>query len=129
MDVDTIALDADLGNEIGGLAKLLDILPKDWSGSAKTARQAALDDVLRLLSRRTPPILEGDLTIPAELKTAVVYGALERVYRRAITESGDVHDVQRKIYEKKYGAELMSVTPTVSGSSRGNPYSIAFHRR
>ena len=129
LDVEDIATDADLGNEAGGFAKIANLLAKDWNGSGKPARQAALDHVLLNLSRRTPPILEGNLDNAAELKLAVVYGALERIYRRAITDGGDVFSSQRKVYEKLYGAELGALTPTVSGGSRGAPLGIAFHRR
>lgn len=129
MDADDITTDEDLGDEADGTVAVKNVLPKEWAGSAKKARQAALDDVLRMLGRRVPPILEGDLAKPEELKTAVVYGALERIFRGAISEAGDIFDVLCKKYEKKYGAELLGLAPTVSGDSRANPYSIAMHRR
>lgn len=129
IDVDTIATDADLSNEVGGATKLANVIPADWSGSAKPARTAALEEILLTLSRRTPPIQEADLQIPAELKTAVVLGALERLYRRAMLESGDHFDAQRRIYERRYSAELLNVTPTVSDGGRATTFGIAIHRR
>ena len=128
LDVDTIATDADLVNEIQSATKLAG-LTRDTGGSAKAARQQALDDILVHLSRRTPPITETSLSIPAELKRCVVYGALERLYRHEMNEPGDVNGVQQKIYARRYSDEVSAIMPTIAGGARGTAFSIPISRR
>lgn len=128
LDVDTIATDADLANEVQSAAKITE-LTRETGGSAKAARQQALDDILVHLSRRTPPITETNLSIPAELKRCVVYGAIERLFRHHMNEPGDVHGVQQKIYARRYSDEVSAIMPTIAGGARGTAFSIAFSRR
>ncbi len=128
LDVDAIATDADLVNEVQSSTKIAE-LTRETSGSAKAARQQALDDILRHLSRRTPPIVESSLSIPAELKMCVVYGALERLYRRQMNEAGDQAGTQQKIYMRKYDSEVSAILPTIAGGARGSAFSIAISRR
>ncbi len=130
MDVDLVAVDADLINEVGGATKLTNIIPKDQAGSAKKQREAALEDVLLALSRRTPPINESSIARASDLKRAVVYGALERLYRAEMHEGDDHFATQRRIYAGMYMAELASVMPLlVDGGRAAPPTTIAFSRR
>lgn len=117
LSVDLVCTHADLGDHVG-LANLENALPAEWGGSSAPARAGALRDVLKSLARRTPPILEGDLQDPTELRDAVAYGALERIYRSAMTTPDSVWATQRKVFDERFKAEVLSLQVTVSTSER-----------
>ncbi len=62
MNVDSIVTDADLAAEIGGLPRLNST--QALIAIRDTYRAQALQDVLRALETRSPPVREGDLTDP-----------------------------------------------------------------
>lgn len=131
LDVDTVATDGDLADELGGTDALQNLVPKSWLGKAEKARQIALDDVLRTLATRTPPIAESDLADASELQRCVVLGACADLYMRAMTV-GDAQDVnanKHRHYRAEYKSHRDSLRPTVSITARPGPRSIAFHRR
>lgn len=127
--IDDVCTEADLEQEVGGSAVLQSLIPSEWSGSAQKAREDALDDVVRALRRRTPPIREADLADVTELKMAVKFGALERLYRLAMTTSGSVHAEHRRLYSDRFSDEVNGLSPTLTDDTRGAVMSIAFHRR
>lgn len=129
LDADDIATDADLAIEVGGSSQLSNLIPADWSGSAKKARQAALEDMMRALRKRTPPVTEADLMDATELKSGVVYGACERLYRVAMTTPDSVYATHRKLYAERFDEELDGFTPTLSEGERGGPTSFVIERR
>lgn len=128
INISLVATDADLATELGGAAALANILPADWT-DATQARQLALGDVLESLRRRSPPVLEGDLALVSQLKRAVTYGALERLYRMAMHSNDDVHAVQRKLYDERFRSEVLGLSPTLNGGNRGSVGSIGISRR
>lgn len=130
IDVDTVCTHADLGEEVGGVASLENVLPADWAGSSANARTGALRDVLKALLRRTPPVYSEDIQDPTELRDVVAYGAAERVYRAAMTTPDSVFATQRKIYDERFKAELQGLQVTVASSTRAHPgLGIVMERR
>lgn len=104
MDVETILTDAELdeflGNQLTGQTTLL---PYGWE-TALPARRYALDEVLRILRRTHPSILETDIEPSSEsLKRAVLMGAAARIYYLAMTTAADGSLFYT--LEKKYTAE------------------------
>lgn len=132
-DVDLYCTHADLIDELGGserqLRKLLPPEPNDPDDPTKAIRQQALRDVLKTLSRRTPPILEPDITVPAELKDAVVYGTLYRLYRAAATTPDDMNAKLATDFETKFNAELAGLRLTIDDGASVDVASIAIFRR
>lgn len=123
----SIATDADLAAEYGGTARLnslqSDVTIRD------SYRASALQDVVDSLSTRTPPVTEGNLSDPTELKQAVVYRTLAKLCAVSITEDRDRHHVLSRKYDDDYRAAVQrrfSVTPGVSSSSGR---SFSFERR
>lgn len=134
IDVDTIATDDDLAEELGGVAFLQNLIPDDWTDSAgqrvaKKARQRALDDVLLFLRRRIPPVIEADLRDPTELKQSVIYGAIERLNAMSMHSVTDVFGSRRAHYQKMFRAEVDGLNPTVPEGLRSPPASITVARR
>lgn len=127
--VDDVCTDADLAIEVGGTELLLRMIPASWAGLATNARQSALDETMRALARRTPIIVDADLADVTELKGCVLYGALERLFRMAMTTPDSVHALQRKIYADRFQSEISGLMPTLNGDLRGAVFSIAFERR
>jgi hypothetical protein len=128
IDVNTVATDADLEQEIGGPEQLANILPREWT-DAEQARQRALALTLKALRRRTPPIVEGSLSDVTELEDAVVYGALEHLYRMAMASGSANYAELRKLYHGKFEDEVSGLTPTLNGENRGTANSISLERR
>lgn len=128
--VDDVCTHAQLANEVGGEDELENILPTSYAGSSATPRTLALSDVVKSLSRRTPPIREGDLQDVTQLRDAVAYGALERIYRAAMTGPDSPHAALQRVYERKYQAECLGLTPTLAADgARGSAFSITMERR
>lgn len=126
--VDNVATEGDLADEIGG-ATLLNRAKVAGQVDFTTARQLGLNDVLEHLAARTPPIREADLSVVSELKRAVVYRALERICRNAITADGDAWSVRARTYHTEYEGAIARLKPTVNGSSTGSPTGFSYSRR
>ncbi len=129
-DVDLVATEADLEDEIGGTTALANIRPPDWT-DCERARQRAFDRVIAALARRTPPIREGDLARMAELRDAVIYGALAILYSQAMTTGDEdaLFTSKRDYYDKRFADEIAGLTPTLAGDLRGATQSFAVERR
>ena len=128
IDVETVCTDAELADECGGPVELARLIPKG-TANASTQRAAALRDTLKSLRLRRPPINEGDLSDVTELRDAVTFGALERLYLLAMTTKDSVFGVKHEKYQKRFAAELASLSPTVGGSASGGGGSITIERR
>lgn len=120
IDVDNVCTHADLGDHVG-LTALEGVLPAEWGGSSEPARAGALRDVLKSLGRRTPPVGEADLQDPTELRDAVAYGALERIFRQAMTTPDSVWSTQRKVFDERFKSEMLGLQVTVASSQRAHP--------
>ena len=117
VDVDNICSEQELNDFLGGLAQHKVGL-QNAQGSTKYARQFALNRVLEMLQRRSPPIIYSDLQAPAELKHAVLYGAAEHLYQVAMTSGDDLHDKQRELWEQKFDKEVRGLVLTLSGDAQ-----------
>lgn len=127
MDIEQVCTHAHLDAELKG--KLERLLPAAYQGSTVRVREEALRRVIQALSRRTPPILEGDLSVPSELRDAVLYTVAEELYREAITSPDSPHAIQWKVYRERANAEINGLMPTLSGDARGAPFSFSLERR
>lgn len=129
--IDDVCSHDDLVDEVHSAEALAELLPRSANGSSQTVRETTLRRVLSALKRRAPPILETDLTNPAELRDAVVYGTLESLHMASLTTSaeGDVHWAKYKIYRDRYSDEINGMTLTVTGGSTAAPFSISLERR
>lgn len=118
-DVNLYCTHSDLADELGGARKLRLLQPPDADQEDPTllVREQALRDVLKSLARRTPPILETQLSDFTELKDAVCYGALMRLYRAAITADGDVHSALYNAFKKRFSEELQGLRVSVNSSN------------
>lgn len=131
-DVNVYCTHGDLVDEIGSERKLLKLLPaepNDPDDPTLPLRAQALRDVLKTLARRTPPILESQLTVPGELKDAVCLGTLMRLYRNAMTTEGDANGVLFKHFEKLFNAEIAGLRLTIDDAAAVDTLSIAVFRR
>lgn len=127
LDVNAIATDADLLDEAG---EILDHAKKPGWSSWLADRTAALDDVLDALRNRTPRVYDTDLVDPTELKRAVVFRALERIFERAITGEGDVWHVRARSMGRRYATAVSALAPTVQdGVVAPGGLSIGIFRR
>lgn len=128
LNVDTIATDADLVAEVASQARL-DRAMKDVTQRDKV-RAAALQDVVDALMTRSPALRETELSDPKELKRAVVYRSLSKIYLTAMAVDGDIHVKLHQAYEREYQAAVrarFSVTPIQTDSASG--YSFRMERR
>lgn len=131
MDVDTVCTEEELTDYLQGqLTSQTKLLPPGQADATKQ-RQQALDGVLRALSRRTPPIRETDLATPAELKTAVLYGAEMWLRSGNLTNASPESAMffQYNEAKKRFSAEIDGMTPTLTGGLRGSTFSFAISRR
>jgi hypothetical protein len=127
LDVDDIATDADLASEVGDVARLGRAMPRVESRNA--IRADALNDVVRSLATRTPAIRPELLTDPTELKKAVVYRALSKIFLGAVSVDGDLHTFLSQRYEREYQSAVrgaFTVYPGVTGPSGS---SFSYERR
>lgn len=133
MNVEDVCTATQLADEIGGPEALETLERKTAVGATlgnELARVGALGDVLRALSRRAPPILEADLVDPAELRAAVAYGALTRLYRQAMTTPDSIFAEHAKTFAAKFDDEVGSLAPRLGdGDSTGSAFSYATERR
>ena len=128
-DIETVCTHLQLSREVGGTESLLNLLAAGESSDSTSTREDALLDVTDTLRRRTPPIFPGDLSDRTELRRAVMYGSLEKLYRMAMSGSGSVYADLHKIFQKKYDAEMLGLAPTLQNGSRGSAFSIQVSRR
>lgn len=133
ISIDDVCTHAQLAAELGtgsvGTARLDQLTRSSGSSSTEGFRQGALADVLKALSRRTPPIYDSHLRDVTELKDAVVYGTLERLYRESITAEGDVMAIKRKLYEERFRSEVGGLMPSLIDTGRGAVMSFSLERR
>jgi hypothetical protein len=129
LNVDLIATDDDLVAEVASRARL-DRANKDVV--QRTAiRRSALQDVVDALRTRSPAITEEMLLDPVELKRAVVYRSLAKIFLSAIAVDGDVHQVLYRNYEREYQAAVrapLSIRP-LGGLGSPSGYSVRVGRR
>lgn len=130
INVENVATEAELADEIGGMTELLPLLPKDAPVSL-TFRQKALEETIKVLSRRTPPIRDADISIPKELRDCVVYGALARIYENNMTQGNpdSLWTKKAQTWRDRYISELSSLQPTLGDDVRGPSMSMTVHRR
>lgn len=131
IDVDDVATESDLDDYLGGmLTEQMHLLPKAWSDSEKV-RQWALDETLRMLSRRVPPIYEEDITRPSELKQAVVHGAAFRLFEFGMSAATDAEVFNAKAVreEKRFYDEIDSLKITVEDGVTATAMSFGVSRR
>lgn len=121
----------DVRDEVGG-ADTLDNLQCDPK-KVQDAMQRTLTDVLEALRNRVPPIVEGDIGTPSELRLTVLYGTCERLYLQNITtgDGKDIASVKHRHYSQRYLQHRRDLRPTIasSGEKAGSNMSIALHRR
>lgn len=136
ISVDDVCTHANLCDEVGGTGVLEPILPAGWEGEATSAnrtlsvRTAALNEVLRALERRVPPIREADLSDVTELRTAVTYNALSRLYAMAMSSADSPFGLRYKDFQQRYRDEITGMQPAVaSGAATANTFSISMERR
>lgn len=134
IDVNEVCTDENLIEEVGGAEALSNLLSRSLGNDSTLARRAALNDVLRMLSRRAPPITDADIVDPTELRAAVAYGALTRLYRQAITTSDSVFALHAKTYQTQFDDEVNGLRPTVAddeldGDIHASAWSFGTERR
>ena len=128
LNVDLIATDDDLVSEVASRPRL-DRAMKDVA-QRDAIRKAALQDVLDALATRTPAVAEQMLLDPAELKRAVVYRSLAKIYLSAIAVDGDVHATLNRNYEREYQAAVRARFSVAPGQQAGpGGYSFQVSRR
>lgn len=104
LSVDLICTDADLAAQVGGVSELnrinKDVTVRDG------LRRVALSDALSALASRVPPVFEMDLSAPSELKLAIAYRTLSKLYGTAITAEGDRSHTLAKNYAREYDGAI-----------------------
>jgi hypothetical protein len=131
-DIDLVCTHADLIDELGSeraLRQILPVEPDNAEDPTKTIREQAYRDVLRSLLKRTPPILESQLSDIVELKSAVVFGTLLRLYRSSMSNPDDLFGTLWKEYESKFRSEVTHLRVTVDGVASVDVASISMFRR
>lgn len=131
MNVESVCTEAELATYLAGqLSGQMRILPAGWT-DATQARTQALDDVLRALERRTPPIREADLAQPTELRRAVQYGAEMWLFYHSLTGAaeGSLLPFRYSEAKKRFQSEVDGMMPTLSGGARGSTFSFGVSRR
>lgn len=127
LNVNSICKDADLAAEVGGLDVLNRINPS--TAQRDLFRASALNDVVAALLTRSPPVADSDLTDPTELKMAVCYRALSKIYGRAITQVGDRNDALAKGFETSYLGAIRSRYTVSQGQTSPAGGTFSFERR
>lgn len=116
MNVDDVCTETDLLNQFGGDEDALAaIIPHRLAGVTTTIRQSVLDEVLRSLAKRRPPLSPSTIEDITSLKFAVAMGTIAALYQSAITSDRDVHHIQYKIWAERYTSEVGSVQINVNG--------------
>lgn len=131
INIESVCTDAQLDEYLGGrLNATLNLMPSAWD-DALPARAFALRRTLQALGRRSPPILEGDISDPTQLHDAVLFGACARIYELAMTAGGEseVFYLQAKRYDQKFRDELASLVITGPEQQRVVSRAPAIYRR
>lgn len=130
IDVEDVCTNAHLVSEIGDATLLDRLLPVESKDSAPF-RQRALEETMKSLRRRVPPITEAMLSNVVELRDAVRFGALARLYERAMTQGGrdNVHATKARWYQERFQDELRALQPTIGDEVRSPPRTMTIHRR
>ena len=130
LNVENVATHADLVEEVPQ-AVLNRVMKSALAADTQPARLKALEETTKALSRRMPPIVDSDLSSPTELRDCVVYGALWRIYRDAMTQgSADaLFTKQAEDWRDKYTAELRALSPSLDGGVRGPTLTLVVSRR
>lgn len=132
IDLDSVCTHADLIGEIGSevqLRRMLPAQPSDTTDPTRPFRQRALEDVVKLMKRREPPIHEGNLSDLTQLRDAVIYGTLSRLYRVNATTDADVHSAMWRHWERRMESEVMSMRVDVAEGGVVNMTGISVRRR
>lgn len=127
--VDTVCTETALRDEIGGQELMDSLLAQSKASSSVNERTLALRDVLKALSRRTPPILDTDLSDVTELTDAVAYGAAARLYQQAASTPDSIYETRRKMYQERFESECEGLMPTLTDELRGAASSWSTERR
>ena len=132
IDIDTVCTHAQLVAELLGDDHILTQVLGD-SQDSEAVRQRALEETIKRLSRRTPPVLDSELNDVTELRDCVRYGALWKIYFTAMTEGDESALWTRKAssWKEMFLDEVAAVQPSLGGDVRaaaGSP-SVAVHRR
>lgn len=112
IDVADIVTHKDIVDEMGSERELRNVLtpdPNNVEDPTKTFRELAYRDVLKALERRTPPVTESMLSNRDDIKDAIRYGTLARLYRQAITSDGDGFSVKWKHWQGQFNAEVIGL--------------------
>lgn len=132
IDVSTFCTNDDLLDELGSRQELDRLLRAEDATSVDPTlriREAAYRDVIKSLARRTPPVFESSLSNLDELRDAVVYGTLARLYREAMTNENDVFGSKWKHWQKMFQTEVTHLRVTVASSASVDTLSISLDRR
>lgn len=130
IEVDDVCTDQHLLEEVGD-QQVLDRLVPSETKDTRFFRQRALEQTMKALRRRVPPITDASLSDVRELRDCVRFGALARMYERAMTEGTDDSLWTRKArwYQDRFQQELQALQPSIGDDVRGPPMSITVHRR
>lgn len=131
IDVESVCTDVQLDEYLGGrLNATLNLLPSAWD-DALPARAFALRRTLQAMARRSPPILEGDISDPTQLHDAVLFGSCARLYDLGMTSGGEseLFYLQAKRYDQKFRDELASLVITTPEAHRAVSRAPALYRR
>lgn len=135
-DVETVCTHAELAEELAagseGLARLAKLTGSVDDGSGSTTapmRQRAMEETLKAFYRRTPPIEEQHLRDKSQLRDAVIYGALERLYEEASGSAEDAYAMKAKSFGRRFRNEVSNMRPKLVDSGRGPVLSYPMGRR
>ena len=127
--IDDICTHDDLIALVGSEGQLNNLIAGDWGGSSEFVRREALEDVLRSLKRRVPPISDTDLSnAPEDLGRAVGYRALASLYLKGVTSKDDHFDVKRKYYAQMADDCLSGLSPQTPSGIAPSGISIRMER-
>lgn len=129
LDVTTIVTHADIVEEMGSERELRNIItpdPSDRDDPTRPFRVLAYRDILKVLERRSPPITESMLTNLDDLKDAIRYGTIARLYRQAVTAEGDAFYVQWKHWQGQFNAEVNGLRVRVAEAGDVDASNLTF---
>ena len=127
LDVNSIATDADLENTVGSAERLKAMQPVLTKRDMDRAQ--GLADALEALKGRSPPIYGSMLSVPAEIKDAVVYRALTLMARKARNVKGDTWDALADDYDREFSRAIKRAFTVSSGVRGPSGRSVALERR
>ena len=119
IDVATIVTHKMVADELASEKTLRNILPldpPDLTDPTKHVRTGAYRDVLKMLERRRPAITESMLTNLDDIRDAIIYGTLARLFRAAVTAEGDRHHVQWKHWQGEMSAEIRGLKVAIDNA-------------